>query len=98
GRGQQRLLHLRHIGLRWNAEVDDHAGPALRHVADAHDLAIAHVPERAVDVADLGDSNAHVFDDTACKAGIDDISDADLIFGHDEQTVQNILDDVLSTE
>src|SRR5690606_33072266 len=95
---QQRLLDLRDIGIHRYAQVDDCARPTLRHVADAHDLTMAHVPERAVDIADLRDSNAHMLDDATGEAGVDDVSDADLILGDDEQTVQYILDDVLSAE
>ena len=62
------------------------------------DLAVAHVPERAVDVADVGDADADVLDDAGREAEVDDVADADLVFGDDEDAVQHVLDDVLRAE
>ena len=81
-----------------HGEVDDDARPAHRHVADAQDLAVAHVPERAVDVADVGDADADVLDDAGGGAEVDDVADAELVLRDDEEAVQHVLDDVLRAE
>ena len=62
------------------------------------DLAVAHVPEGAVDVAHGGDPHADVLDDSGGEAEVDDIADADLVFGDDEDAVEHVLHDVLRAE
>ena len=81
-----------------HGEVDDHARPALRHVADAQDLAVAHEPERAVDVADLRDADADGLDDAGREPEVDDVADAELVLGDHEEAVEHVLDDVLRAE
>ena len=79
-------------------EIEDHARPALRQVADAGDLAVADVPEGAVDVADVRHAHAHVLDDAGGEPEVDDVADPDLVLGDDEDAVQHVLHDVLRAE
>ena len=92
------MLDLFEVGVGRHADVDDGARPPLRHVADPGHLTVAHVPQRAVDVAHLGDTHTHVFDHTARETEIHHIADADLVLGHEEHAVEHVLDDVLGAE
>ena len=95
---EQRRFDRRDVCIHWNADVDDRPRPALRHVADPGDLAVADVPERAVHVAHVGDPHGDVFDDSRREPHVDHVADADLILGDDEQSVEHVLDDVLRAE
>ena len=55
------------------------AGPDLRLVHDAIDLAVRHVPEVAVRVLDRGRSQRDVLDDALGLAEVDLVADAELI-------------------
>ena len=95
---EERLLDVFDDDVDRHREVDDDPRPSLRHVADARDLAVAHVPEGAVDVTDMRDPHGHVLDDAGGEAEIDDIPDADLVLRDDEDAVEHVFDDVLCTE
>ena len=86
------------VGVVRHGEVEDDARPALRHVADAQDLAVAHEPERAVHVAHLGDADLHLLDDAGRRAEVDDVADAELVLDDHEEAVQHVLHDVLRAE
>ena len=96
--GEQRVLDRGDVRVGRHAEIDDRASPALRHVADPGDLAVAHVPEGAVRVAHLRDAHADVLDDAGGETQVDHVADSDLILGHEEHAVQDVLDDVLGAE
>ncbi len=74
------VLHRVDVGVVRHGEVDDDARPALRQVADAQDLAVAHEPQRPVDVADLRDPDADRLDDAGRGTEVDDVADAELVF------------------
>ena len=95
---EQVVLHDLHVGGVRHREVDDHSRPALRLVADPQDLAVAHEPEGAIQITNLGDADADLLDDTGRRSEIDDVTDAELILDHHEQTVENVFDDVLRPE
>ena len=86
------------VGIRRHRQIDDHPRPALRQIADAEDLAVADVPERPVHIADVGHAHAHVLDDPRGESEVDDVADADLVLGDDEDAVEDVLHDVLRPE
>ena len=45
-----------------------------------------------------GDADADVLDDARGEAQVDDVADADLVLGDDEDAVEHVLDDVLRAE
>ena len=95
---EHRRLDRVDVGVVGHGEVEDDARPALRHVADAQDLAVAHEPERAVHVAHLGDADADLLDDAGGGAEVDDVADAELVLDDHEQAVEHVLHDVLRAE
>ena len=97
-RVEHRLLDHVDVGIRRHGEIDDHPRPALRQIADAEDLAVADVPERAVHIADVGHAHAHVLHDAGGESEVDDIADSDLVLGDDEDAVEDVLHDVLRPE
>ena len=95
---QDERLDLVDVDLVGHGEVDDDARPALREVADPDDLAVAHVPERAVHVADVGDADADRLDDAGGRPEVDHVADAELVLDDHEDAVEHVLDDVLRAE
>src|SRR3546814_3201106 len=53
------------VGAVREGQVDDRDGEALALVAHAQDLAVAHVPDGAVDVPQRGDAQPDRLDDAA---------------------------------
>ncbi len=92
------MLHFFDIGVVGDGEVDDHARPALRDVADPEHFSVADKPQDAVDVAHLGDPDPDRLDDAGRQLQVDDVADAELILHDHEQSVEDVLDDVLRAE
>ena len=90
--GEDEPLHLLHIGVVGHGEVDDDAGPALRHVADPQDLAVADVPDGAVDVAQPGDAQADRLDGPDGLPEVDLVADAVLVLEDHEDAGQEVRD------
>ena len=81
---------------QWNVENDTR--PSLRVIANANDFTVAHIPEHAVDVTNLGDSQTNVFDYASCLAQINAVSDSELIFEDYEETIDEVFHQTLRTE
>ena len=79
-------------------DVENDLGVALTLVPDAHDLAVAHVPDGAALIAQPGRAQADGLDGAARLLQIHDIADAVLILEDHEDPVQEVLDDVLRAE
>ena len=86
------------VGPRVDRDVEHDLREALALVADAHDLAVAHVPDRAVDVAQPGRAQPDRLDRAARLLEVDDVADAVLVLEHHEHAGQEVLDDVLRAE
>ena len=97
-RGEHPLLHRVDVDVLRHGHVDDRPRPALRQVADAGELAVAHVPEHAVRVADLRDADADGLHDAARQVGVHDVADAELVVGDHEEAGEHVLHDVLRPE
>ena len=67
-------------------------------VADPQHLAVAHVPERALQVADLGHAQTDRLDDTARLAEVDDVTHTVLVLDEHEDPGQEVLDERLGAE
>ena len=79
-------------------DVEHGARPVLAHVADPEDLAVADVPDGAVDVAEPGDAQADRLDGAAGLAEVDDVADAVLVLEDHEDAGQEVLDQALRAE
>ena len=75
----EELLHPVEVGLVGDRDVEHRAGPVLALVADAEDLAVADVPDRAVDVPESGDAQADRLDGAGGLAEVDRVADAVLV-------------------
>ena len=91
---------LRPVDIRGERDGQFDAGyrVLLAHVADARDLAVADVPERAVDVAHRGDPKTDRFDLPDCLAEIDDVADPVLVLEQHEDSRHEVAHEILSTE
>ena len=69
-----------------------------RHVADADDLAVADVPDGAVDVAHPGDPEADGLDGADGLAEVDLVADAVLVLEDHEDAGQEVADQALGAE
>src|SRR3712207_9131525 len=67
-------------------------------VADPQDLAVAGVPDHAVDVAQPGDPQADGLDGAAGFPEVDDVTDAVLVLQDDPDPGDEVLDEVLRAE
>ena len=81
-----------------DADVQHRARPALRPVADAQHLAVADVPDGAVDVADPGHAQADGLDDARGVAEVDHVADAVLVLDEHEETGDDVADQRLRAE
>ena len=79
-------------------DVEHGARPVLALVADPQDLAVADVPDRALDVAEPGDPQAHRLDGAAGLAEVDRVTDAVLVLEDHEDAGQEVLDQALRAE
>jgi len=73
-------------------------GEALALVAHPQDLAVAHVPEGAVDVAQRRDPQPDRLDGAAGLPDVDDVADAVLVLQEHEHPGEEVLDEVLRAE
>ncbi len=81
-----------------DGDVEHRAGPALGLVADALDLPVRHVPDRAVDRAQARDPQADRLDRPDRLAEVDDVADAVLVLDDHEQAGEEVLDQRLRAE
>lgn len=86
------------IGCVRDLDVEQRPGPELGHVADALDGAVRYMPERALDVTDLGRAERDPLDDTACRPGVDDVAEAVLVLDEHEHPRDQVTYEVLRTE
>ena len=78
--------------------VEHRPRPVLALVADPQDLAVADVPDGAVDVAEPGDAQADRLDGAAGLAEVDGVADAELVLEDHEDAGEEVLDEVLGAE
>jgi hypothetical protein len=91
-----RLLQVGGVG---DLDVEQGACPVLRHVPHPHDLAVRHVPDRALDRAQPGSAQAEVLHRARpALAEIDDVADRELVLEQDEDPGDEILDERLGSE
>ena len=81
-----------------DVDVEHGAGPVLALVADPQDLAVADVPDGAVDVADAGHAQADVLDGADRLAEVDLVAHAVLVLDHHHHAGEEVLDEVLGAE
>ena len=81
-----------------DGDVEHRARPVLAHVAHAQDLAVADVPDGAVEVAQPRDPQADRLDGAARLAEVDDVADAVLVLEDHEDAGQEVLDQALGAE
>ncbi len=94
----QDRLHLVEVGLVADRDVEDGACPVLALVADPQHLAVADVPNGAVDIAQPGHAQADRLDDAGGLAEVDDVTDAVLVLEDHEDAGEEVLDEVLGAE
>ena len=79
-------------------QVHHRDGEALALVAHAQDLAVAHVPDGAVDVAQRRDAQPDGLDRAAGLADVDDVADPVLVLQQHEHAGQEVVHEVLRAE
>ena len=94
----QHLLHPAQVLVQRDRDVQHGAGPVLALVADPDDLAVADVPDGALDVAEPGDPQADRLDGAAGLAEVDRVADAVLVLEDHEDAGQEVLDQALRAE
>ena len=88
----------REVLVEGDRDVEHGARPVLALVADPQDLAVADVPDRALDVAEPGDPQADRLDGAAGLAEVDRVADAVLVLEDHEDAGQEVLDQALRAE
>ena len=97
-RGPQDLRHLAQVFGQGDRHVDLSRRPALRVVADSHDLAVADVPHHPRPIPQPGHPQADVLDHPNGLAGVDGVTDAVLCFDDHEDPRDEVLDQALRAE
>ena len=87
------------VGVVGHLDVEQRARPVLRLVADPPDLAVGHVPHRAVDGAQPGGAQRHGLDGAGRLAvEVDDVADAELVLDQDEDAREEVAHQRLGAE
>ena len=95
------LDHVRHqvdVRVVGHGDVQHAAGPALGLVAHPQDLAVAHVPQGALDVPHLGHAQPHVLHGADRLPEVHGVTDAQLVLGHHKDAGEVVLHQGLRAE
>src|SRR5699024_12089402 len=87
-----------HRGGVVDGDLEHGTGPALGEVAHAQDLTVAHMPQRAREIADLSAAQSDVLDLTDGLAEVDGVTDAVLVVDDDEEAGEVVADELLGAE
>ena len=92
------LLGAVDVGAVRDRDVEHHARPLLRLVADARDRPVRDVPDDAFDVAQARRAQRDVLDGAGRETEVDDVADADLVLHDHERAVDEVAQQVLRAE
>ena len=86
------------VGAGVDGDVDGGDGVVPGEVGDSSDLAVRDGVESAVAIAKRGAAEAEVFNGALESGNFDDLTYVVLVFDEDEDAVEHVLEDGLSTE